>query len=166
MNPSTDTLGEDRLLDLGEIEAALVAFLPGKWGWAFNAETDRAPVWLARLCARVRHLEARLANLDAAATPGTITARYRALEELARPLGYSGYEAAPVEKWICERIERAEAASQRLTEAITTARKFALSAVGNLAEQNWETCETELGAIIAALSISHLGAGAPPEDAR
>lgn len=178
----TTPAGEDRLLDLGEIERALQAATPGPWRTeAFRpqqVETEvglgiaycgnnvlasvagyfetgergakanaaliaAAPDWLAQLCARVRHLEAQVEHEHANAT--AILRKY--------------------ERAIAD-ADRAELASQRLTEAITTARKFALSAVGNLAEQNWEMCETELGAIIAALSISSVGAGAPPEDAR
>ena len=58
-------------------------------------------------------------------------------------------------------VSRLRADGQRLEERIKTARKFVLSAVGNLAEQNWEMCENELGAVLAALTTSDLGGDAP-----
>ena len=64
----------------------------------------------AKTGVEIQSLRARLANLDAAATPGTIEARYRFLETLAAPMGYQITMAAPPEKFIAERIEKLEAA--------------------------------------------------------
>ena len=65
MNPSSDGVttpaGEDRLLD--EVEAGIFLNHFGEWDFTSVAAEQQSAVWLARLCARVRQLEAELADL-------------------------------------------------------------------------------------------------------
>ena len=66
MNPSTDTLGEDRLLDeVQPIRVGLETLAAQDTYGGLQGETCRkAASLLARLCARVRHLEARLERYE------------------------------------------------------------------------------------------------------
>ena len=154
----TDTLGEDRLLDLGEIERAVKAATPGPWkrvratavlvgdGGGIpqtkeNAELiAHAPDWLARLCDRVRHLEAEVEHEHSNAT--AILRKY--------------------EEAIAD-ADRAELASQRLTEALRVIAEYNVGA-NHGAIDEW----TESAAFHDCKKLAQvtLGAGAPPEDAR
>lgn len=94
----TTPAGEDRLLD--EVEAALKATAyPGVEMGA------RAPDWLARLCARVRHLERHIELLE-----------------------HERYGDALVRAQTAQ--AKAEAASQRLTEALRPFAKYGMLSDG------------------------------------
>ena len=149
----------DALLD--QIEAALQQATPGPWkrvratavlvgdGGGIpqtegNAELiANAPAWLARLCARVRHLEAENAALHESNSRREIE-----ITTYRRPSGFVKLE---------ERAARAEAASQRLTEAATKILQMldAKSPSEHLVPNGVEFIRKTLREV--------LGAGAPPE---
>lgn len=157
-----DTLGEDRLLD--EVERAVAKFgftdaknldsdddelgrtrIYNRDGWFTIPTSERyfvaaAPDWLARLCARVRHLEAEVEHEHSNAT--AILRKY--------------------EEAIAD-ADRAEAASQRLTEALRMIAEYNVGA-NHGAVDEW----TEAAAFhdCKKLAQATLRAGAPPEDAR
>lgn len=145
----TTPAGEDRLLD--EVESAIRACqeegrvtilghdVVGPMREQFIAN---APDWLARLCARVRHLEAELDETAKYAT----SRREEAETERAR---YAHYVL---------KAEATELASQRLTEALA-----------KQCRAHAEVCPSHENCAVLQESrklLAELGAGAPPEDAR
>ena len=141
-------------------------------------EETGAPFWFCHWCGEaadtkeaIRHSEGCYASW--------LGALVQAVEDLREKLGraneqnrYCHDNHSPGQQMVIEsqtqqlhdlraEVAQLRADGQRLEERVKTARKFVLSAVGNLAEQKWEMCENELGAVLAALTTSDLGGGAP-----